>query len=128
MDRGLIGADAAAALSAAVCKAGAAHTGRPLYAHVAALAGGDRLPKLPTPVFVMLRGGVDVPDNDLLFEQVGVGAWAWAWAWAWGATGQDWGSLHAAASLTCGCPVKEACIGTFYRGRACVVCAWVGNR
>jgi hypothetical protein len=43
---------------------------RPLYAHISALVGPDHRPKLPKLVFVMLRGGLEVLDNELPFEQV----------------------------------------------------------
>jgi enolase len=51
-----LGANAILAVSLAVCKAGAAACERPLYAHIAALAGNTTL-KLPVPAFNIINGG-----------------------------------------------------------------------
>lgn len=53
-----LGANAILGVSLAVCKAGAAHAGRPLYAHIAALAGKptDKF-VLPLPCFNVINGG-----------------------------------------------------------------------
>ena len=52
----LLGANAVLATSLAVCRAGAAHTRRPLHRHIASLAGVDR-PTLPMPMTNILSGG-----------------------------------------------------------------------
>jgi len=52
-----LGANAIMAASAAVCKAGAAEAGLPLYRHVGALAGNARM-VLPVPQFNALSGGL----------------------------------------------------------------------
>ena len=51
-----LGANAILAVSLAIAKAGAAAMGRPLYAHVAALAGNEKL-VLPVPAFNVINGG-----------------------------------------------------------------------
>jgi len=50
------GANAILGISLAVCKAGAAQKGVPLYKHIAALAGNDNI-ILPTPAFNVINGG-----------------------------------------------------------------------
>jgi len=53
-----LGANAILAVSLAVCRAGAAQKGIPLYKHIAELAGnGDKEPLLPLPSFNVLNGG-----------------------------------------------------------------------
>ncbi|KAK7482646.1 hypothetical protein BaRGS_00026145 [Batillaria attramentaria] len=51
-----LGANAILAVSMAVCKAGAAEKGVPLYQHIADLAGNPRL-ILPVPAFNVINGG-----------------------------------------------------------------------
>jgi enolase len=51
-----LGANAILAVSLAIAKAGAAACGRPLYAHLAALAGNEQL-ILPVPAFNVINGG-----------------------------------------------------------------------
>ncbi len=51
-----LGANAILAVSLAIAKAGAAAHGRPLYAHIAALAGNKQL-VLPVPAFNVINGG-----------------------------------------------------------------------
>jgi len=53
-----LGANAILGVSLAVCKAGAAHNGIPLYQHIANLAGyGDKSFILPCPAFNVINGG-----------------------------------------------------------------------
>lgn len=51
-----LGANAVLGVSLAVCKAGAAHKGVPLYRHIADLAGNSQL-VLPVPAFNVINGG-----------------------------------------------------------------------
>merc|ERR1719369_1014754 len=51
-----LGANAILGVSLAVCKAGAAHSGVPLYRHIAKLAGKDKV-VLPVPAFNVINGG-----------------------------------------------------------------------
>jgi len=51
-----LGANAVLGVSLAVCKAGAAHKGVPLYKHIADLAGNPQL-ILPVPAFNVINGG-----------------------------------------------------------------------
>ena len=51
-----LGANAILGVSLAVCKAGAAHKGVPLYRHIADLAGNSEL-ILPVPAFNVINGG-----------------------------------------------------------------------
>lgn len=51
-----LGANAILAVSMAVCKAGAAEKGKPLYRHIADLSGNKRL-ILPVPAFNVINGG-----------------------------------------------------------------------
>lgn len=53
---GKLGANAILAVSLAVCKAGAAEKGVPLYRHIADLAGNKNL-LLPVPAFNVINGG-----------------------------------------------------------------------
>ena len=55
-NKGKIGANAVLAVSMAVCKAGAAEKGVPLYQHLADLAGNSTL-VLPVPAFNIINGG-----------------------------------------------------------------------
>ncbi|GIL47394.1 hypothetical protein Vafri_4219 [Volvox africanus] len=55
-NKGKLGANAILAVSIAVCKAGAAEKGVPLYKHIAALAGNGKL-ILPVPSFNIINGG-----------------------------------------------------------------------
>lgn len=51
-----LGANAILAVSLAVCKAGAAAAGKPLYMHIAELAGNPKV-VLPVPAFNIINGG-----------------------------------------------------------------------
>jgi len=55
-NKGKLGANAILAVSLAVCKAGAAEKGVPLYRHIADLAGNKKL-LLPVPAFNVINGG-----------------------------------------------------------------------
>lgn len=55
-NKGKLGANAILAVSMAVCKAGAAEKGIPLYRHIADLAGNKNL-LLPVPAFNVINGG-----------------------------------------------------------------------
>lgn len=55
-NKGKLGANAVLAVSIAVCKAGAAEKGVPLYKHIAELAGNSKL-VLPVPAFNIINGG-----------------------------------------------------------------------
>jgi enolase len=55
-NKGKLGANAILAVSMAVCKAGAAEKGVPLYRHIADLAGNKNL-LLPVPAFNVINGG-----------------------------------------------------------------------
>jgi len=55
-NKGKLGANAILAVSLAVCKAGAAEKGVPLYRHIADLAGNKNL-LLPVPAFNVINGG-----------------------------------------------------------------------
>ena len=55
-NKGKLGANAILAVSMAVCKAGAAEKGVPLYKHIANLAGNSKL-ILPVPSFNIINGG-----------------------------------------------------------------------
>lgn len=55
-NKGKLGANAILAVSMAVCKAGAAEKGVPLYKHIADLAGNSKL-ILPVPAFNIINGG-----------------------------------------------------------------------
>lgn len=62
-----IGANAIYAVSVAVCQAGAAAAGLPIWQHVANLAG-NRSVVLPVPAFHVLDGGKNA-ENGLLFQE-----------------------------------------------------------
>ncbi|RDD40355.1 Gamma-enolase [Trichoplax sp. H2] len=51
-----LGANAILGVSLAVCKAGAAHKGVPLYRHIADLAGNEKI-IMPVPAFNVINGG-----------------------------------------------------------------------
>ncbi|XP_046850372.1 enolase-like [Xenia sp. Carnegie-2017] len=55
-NKGKLGANAILGVSLAVCKAGAAHKGVPLYRHIADLAGNLKV-ILPVPAFNVINGG-----------------------------------------------------------------------
>lgn len=55
-NKGKLGANAILAVSLAVCKAGAAEKGIPLWKHIAELAGNPK-PQLPVPSFNIINGG-----------------------------------------------------------------------
>jgi len=55
-NKGKLGANAILAVSIAVCKAGAAEKGLPIYKHIAELAGNPKL-YLPVPSFNIINGG-----------------------------------------------------------------------
>jgi len=59
-----LGANAILGVSLAVCKAGAAHNGIPLYQHIANLAGyADKSFVLPVPAFNVINGGSHAGDK-----------------------------------------------------------------
>nr|QWE91318.1 enolase [Placidida sp.] len=62
-----LGANAILAVSLAVCKAGAKAAGKPLYAHIAALAGNPKL-VLPVPAFNIINGGTHA-GNSLAMQE-----------------------------------------------------------
>nr|QWE91323.1 enolase [Placidida sp.] len=62
-----LGANSILAVSLAVCKAGAAAAGLPLYAHIAALAGNSKL-VLPVPSFNIINGGTHA-GNSLAMQE-----------------------------------------------------------
>nr|QWE91325.1 enolase [Placidida sp.] len=62
-----LGANAILAVSLAVCKAGAAAVGVPLYRHIANLAGNKTL-TLPVPSFNIINGGTHA-GNNLAFQE-----------------------------------------------------------
>jgi enolase len=55
-NKGKLGANAILAVSMAICKAGAAERGIPLYKHISELAGNPKL-VLPVPAFNVINGG-----------------------------------------------------------------------
>jgi len=55
-NKGKLGANAILGVSLAVCKAGAAEKGVPLYQHIADLAGNKKI-QLPVPAFNVINGG-----------------------------------------------------------------------
>ncbi len=55
-NKGKLGANAILGVSMAVCKAGAAEKGVPLYKHIADLAGNTHI-LLPVPAFNVINGG-----------------------------------------------------------------------
>jgi enolase len=55
-NKGKLGANAILAVSLAVCKAGAAEKGVPIWKHIADLAGNTK-PQLPVPSFNIINGG-----------------------------------------------------------------------
>jgi len=55
-NKGKLGANAILGVSLAVCKAGAAHKGVPLYKHIGDLAGNSTF-ELPVPAFNVINGG-----------------------------------------------------------------------
>jgi enolase len=55
-NKGKLGANAILAVSMAICKAGAAEKGVPLYKHIADLAGNTKM-VLPVPAFNVINGG-----------------------------------------------------------------------
>jgi len=62
-----LGANAILGVSLAVCKAGAAKQGIPLYKHIAALAGNNKI-ILPVPAFNVINGGSHA-GNKLAFQE-----------------------------------------------------------
>jgi len=56
-NKGKLGANAILGVSLAVCRAGAAEKGVPLYRHIADLAGNSRKLLLPVPAFNVINGG-----------------------------------------------------------------------
>lgn len=62
------GANAILGVSLAVCKAGAAHAGKPLYMHIADLAGRKDPFILPVPCFNVINGG-DHAGNKLAMQE-----------------------------------------------------------
>jgi len=69
-NKGKLGANAILAVSMAVCKAGAAEKGVPLWQHIADLAGNPK-PCLPVPAFNIINGGSHA--GNALAMQVSVG-------------------------------------------------------
>jgi len=63
-----LGANAILAVSLAVCKAGAAHRGLPLYKHIGAIAGNATTNLLPVPAFNVINGGSHA-GNALAFQE-----------------------------------------------------------
>ena len=62
-----LGANAILGVSLAVCKAGAAHKGVPLYRHIADLAGNKEV-ILPVPAFNVINGGTHA-GNKLAMQE-----------------------------------------------------------
>ena len=62
-----LGANAILGVSLAVCKAGAAHKGVPLYRHIADLAGNKDV-ILPVPAFNVINGGTHA-GNKLAMQE-----------------------------------------------------------
>ena len=62
-----LGANAILGVSLAVCKAGAAHKGIPLYRHIAELAGNEQV-ILPVPAFNVINGGTHA-GNKLAMQE-----------------------------------------------------------
>lgn len=56
-NKGKLGANAILGVSMAVCRAGAAKKGLPLYQHIAELAGNKDAYILPVPCFNIINGG-----------------------------------------------------------------------
>ncbi|KAL1918527.1 uncharacterized protein VTP21DRAFT_3187 [Calcarisporiella thermophila] len=63
-----LGANALLGVSLAVCKAGAAEKGIPLYAHIASLVGSKEPYVLPVPAFNVINGG-EHAGNKLAFQE-----------------------------------------------------------
>lgn len=66
--KSVLGANAILAVSLAVCKAGAAHKGLPLYKHIGAIAGNSVTNMLPVPAFNVINGGSHA-GNALAFQE-----------------------------------------------------------
>jgi len=66
-NKGKFGANAILGVSLAVCKAGAAEKGVPLYQHIADLAGNKKI-QLPVPAFNVINGGSHA-GNKLAFQE-----------------------------------------------------------
>lgn len=62
-DKSKLGGNALLATSAAICKAGAAASGLPLFAYVASLASNDKPLRSPTPMFNVINGGLHGTGN-----------------------------------------------------------------
>ena len=62
-----LGANAILGVSLAVCKAGAAHKGVPLYRHIASLAGNSKV-IMPVPAFNVINGGTHA-GNQLAMQE-----------------------------------------------------------
>ena len=62
-----LGANAILGVSLAVCKAGAAHKGVPLYRHIASLAGNSEV-IMPVPAFNVINGGTHA-GNQLAMQE-----------------------------------------------------------
>ncbi|KAL1920371.1 uncharacterized protein VTP21DRAFT_748 [Calcarisporiella thermophila] len=63
-----LGANALLGVSLAVCKAGAAEKGIPLYAHIAEISGSKKPFVLPVPAFNVINGG-EHAGNKLAFQE-----------------------------------------------------------
>jgi enolase len=81
-NKGKLGANAILGVSMAVCKAGAAEKGVPLYRHIADLAGNKNL-LLPVPAFNVINGGAHAGTlcfiNELLHEIFNHSSQATSW-------------------------------------------------
>ena len=67
-DKNELGANVLLALSLASCDAAAKSQNKPLYAHIHTLANLSQAPKLPTPLFNVINGGMHA-DNALAFQE-----------------------------------------------------------
>jgi enolase len=78
-DLSRLGANAILATSLAVCRAAAAHAGRPLHRHIVTLAGTDRM-TLPMPMTNILSGGAHAGRGmdlqDFLAVPIGAGSYS----------------------------------------------------
>ena len=66
-NKGKVGANAILAVSMAICKAGAAEKGVPLYKHIADIAGVKKI-VMPVPAFNIINGGAHA-GNGLAFQE-----------------------------------------------------------
>jgi enolase len=84
-DKSRLGANALLAVSLAACRAAALGAGRPLYRHIAELAGVAR-PMIPLPMVNIVSGGLhaggQIEIQDVLVMPVGAESFARALEWA----------------------------------------------